>query len=185
MAAASSVSKNFKEADAKMQEMAFATATMQKEDWLNSQCKSMECNVKVSGVHYRVKDYQKKNSHGKREWRAEMLRRIFVDTHVLDENDLFETKSNGKKELRRVIRDMHPLSGKDKSSTVGPTIIVAFLESSLANEVKERLRKDEGLEMVRNKRNKEAETIRIISHLPPILESLRNECLRERRALLS
>ena len=183
-AAAAVIPKSFKEADAKMQEMAFATATIQKEDWLNSQCKSMECNLKVMGVHFRVKEYQKKNAHGKREWRVEMLRRIFIETNVLEESDLFETRS-GKKELKRVVRDMHPLGHKDKSATVGPTIIVAFLESSLANEVKERLRKDEGLELVKQKRNKEAETIRIISHAPQIIECLRNECLRERRALLS
>ena len=183
-ASASVIPKSFKEADAKMQEMAFATATIQKEDWLNAQCKAFENNVKVMGVHYRVKDYQKRNSQGKRDWRAEMLRRIFVDTHVLDESDLFETR-NGKKEPKRVIRDMHPLGHKDKSATEGPTIIVAFLESSLANEVKERMRKGEGLEMVKQKRNKEAETIRITSHLPSIIESLRNESLRERRVRLS
>ena len=171
--------------EAKMEEIGIQALTIAKQDWLNSQCKSMENNVKVLGVHYRVKDFQKKNAHGKREWRAALLRRIFIDTKVLEENDLFETKAGGKKELRRIIRDMHPLGNKDKSASVGPTVIVAFLESSLANEIKERVRKDEGLELVIKKRHQEAESIRINSHLPSILECLRNECLRERRIKIS
>ena len=171
--------------EAKMNEIGIQAITIAKEDWLNSQCKSMENNLKVSGVHYRVKEFQKKNAHGKREWRAAMLRRIFIDTNVLEENDLFEAKAGGKKELKRVIRDMHPLGGKDKSASVGPTLIVALLESSLANEIKERVRKDEGLQLVKPKRHQEAESIRINSHLPSILECLRNECLRERRVKIS
>ena len=140
--------------EAKMEEIGIQALTIAKEDWLNSQCKSMENNIKVSGVHYCVKDFQKKNAHGKREWRAALLRRIFIDTKVLEENDLFKTKAGGKKELRRIIRDMHPLGNKDKSASVGLTVIVAFLESSLANEIKERVRKDEGLELVKTSRSR-------------------------------
>ena len=46
--------------EAKMEEIGIQALTIAKEDWLNSQCKSMENNIKVSGVHYRVKDFQKK-----------------------------------------------------------------------------------------------------------------------------
>ena len=87
--------------------------------------------------------------------------------------------------LREVIRDMHPLAQKDKSATVGPTIIIAFTQSMLANDIKEKVRKDAGVTLTKNKRGREAEVIRISSHLPPILEALRNECLRERRILIS
>ena len=113
-----------------------------------------------------------------------MIRRILVETGIVDEDILFE-KRNGKMVLRDVIRDMHPLAQKDKSPTVGPTIIIAFTQSMLANDVKEAVRKDAGLTLTNAKRGREHETIRITSHLPPILEALRNECLRERRNMIT
>ena len=89
-----------------------------------------------------------------------MIRHIFVDTKIVDEDVLFETK-NGKKELRRVIKNMHPLGTKNRNNLVGPTIIVAFLESSLANDIKERVRKGDGLEMTmkRTRGDKEPEVL--------------------------
>ena len=164
-----------------MESIAVRCATLEKEDWLNSQCKSMEANIKVSGVHYRVKDFQKRNAKSRLEWRADMLRRIFIDTRVVEEDVLFETRTAGKKVLRDIIRNMHPLGQKDRSTSVGPTIIIAFTQSSVANDIKEAVRKDSGLELVKTKRGgSEPEKIKIFTHLPPILESLRNECLRER-----
>ena len=151
---------------------------------LNGLCKSQECNIIVSGVHYRIKDWVKKNAKGRNEWRADMIRRILVDTEIVAEETLFE-KRGGKTVLREVIRNMHPLSQKDKSSTVGPTIIIAFTQSMLANDIKEKVRKDAGVTLTKSKRGREAEVIRISSHLPPILEALRNECLRERRNLIT
>ena len=164
-----------------MEDMVLQSATVEKEDLLNSIVKSQECNIKVSGVHYRVKEFQKRNAKARNEWRAEMIRRILVDTNIVDEDILFETRNN-KKVLRDVIRDMHPLSQKDKSAVVGPTIIIAFTQSMLANDIKEKVRKDAGIQMTKQKRGREAEVIRITSHLPPILEAVRNECLRERRS---
>ena len=171
-----------KDMEVKMKEMIYVSTAVEKEDWLNSQVKSMEVNIKVTGVHYRVAEYQKKNAKGRADWRAEMVRRIFVETGVVDEDILFETKGN-KKELRRVIKHMHPL-GKNRNNLVGPTIIVAFLESSLANDIKERVRKGEGIELTKLKRNRESETIKIFSHLPIILENLRNEALKARRDII-
>ena len=135
-----------------MKELIVQSTTIEKEDWLNSQVKSMEVNVKVSGVHYCIADYHKKSSAQCCKWRSKMICRIFVDTNVVDEDLLFETK-NGKKELRRVVKNMHPLGTKNRNSLVGPTIIVAFLESSLENDIKERVRKGEGLELTKTKRN--------------------------------
>lgn len=172
-----------KDMEAKMKEMIYVSTAVEKEDWLNSQVKSMEVNIKVTGVHYRVADYQKKNAKGRLEWRAEMIRRIFVETGIVEEDILFESKGN-KKELRRVVKNMHPL-GKNRNNLVGPTIIVAFLESSLANDIKERVRKGEGVDLTKLKRNREPETIKIFSHLPPILENLRNEALRARREIIA
>ena len=149
-----------KELKAQMKELVIQSTTIEKEDWLNSQVKSMEVNVKVSGVHYRIGDYHKKSSSQRREWRSQMIRHIFVDTKIVDEDVLFETK-NGKKELRRVIKNMHPLGTKNRNNLVGPTIIVAFLESSLANDIKERVRKGDGLEMTmkRTRGDKEPEVL--------------------------
>ena len=164
-----------------MEMVAVRCATVEKEDWLNSQCKSMEVDVKVTGLHYRVKEFQKKNAKGRAEWRADMLRRIFVDTRVIEEDILYESRG-GKKVLRDVIRNMHPLGQKDKTSQIGPAIIIAFTQSSVANDIKEVVRKDAGIELVKTKRGgRDPEKIKIFSHLPPILEALRNECLRERR----
>ena len=167
-----------------MEEMILHSVVVEKEDHLNSLVKSQECNIKVSGVHYRIKDFQRKNAKARNDWRADMIRRILVDTHVVEEDVLFENR-NGKKVLREVIRDMHPLSQKDKNAVVGPTIIIAFTQSMLANDIKETVRKDAGIQMTKQKRGREAEVIRIGSHLPPILEALRNECLRERRSLIA
>lgn len=167
-----------------MEAMVLQSAVVEKEDYLNSLVKSQECNIKVHGVHYRVKDFQRKNAKARNEWRADMIRRILVDTHVVEEEVLFENR-NGKKTLRDVVRDMHPLSQKDKNTVVGPTIVIAFTQSMLANDIKEVVRKDAGLQLTKQKRGREAEVIRITSHLPPILEALRNECLRERRSLIS
>ena len=58
--------------------------------------------MKVTGLRYRIKDYQKRNAKARGEWRAEMLRRIFVDTRVVEEDVLFETCTGGKKVLRDI-----------------------------------------------------------------------------------
>ena len=150
----------------------------------------MEVNVKVTGLHYRIKDYQKRNAKAREVWRSEMLRRIFVDMRVVEEDALFETrtggKENGKKVLRDIIKNMHPLGQKDKTTVIGPAIIIAFTQSSVANDIKETVRKDSGIELEKKKRGgRDSEKIKIFSHLPPILEALRNECLRERRLLIA
>ena len=167
-----------------VEELIVQSTTIEKEDMLSALCKSQECNLKVSGVHYRSRDYGKKNVKGRAEWRAEMIRRIFVDTGVVAEEILFDQRG-GKAVLREVVRDMHPLSQKDKNNTVGPTIVIALTQSSLANDIKETVRKDVGLTLTKPKRGRENETIRITSHLPPILEAKRNECLRERCKMIA
>ena len=118
-----------------VEEVVIQASTIQKEDMVSAFCKSQECNIKVSGVHYRYKDWNKKNSKGRNKWRNDMIRRILVDTGVAEEDVLFE-KRNGKMVLREVIRDMHPLAQKEKSASIGPTIIIAFTQSMLANDIK-------------------------------------------------
>ena len=53
----------------------------------------------------------------------------------------------------------------------------------MANDIKERVRKGEGVDLKKNKRGKEPEIMKISSHLPLILDNLRNEALRERRSM--
>ena len=129
-----------------------------------------------------LSDYHGKNALQRREWRAEMVKRAFVETNVLAEDVLFATSANGKKELKRIVRDAHPL-GKNNNST----IIFAFTESWLANEIKERVRKAEGLQLSKlaPKRGKDPEVVRINSHLPVIIECLRNEGLKSRKNLIA
>ena len=168
--------------NAKVFEAKIAVLTIQKRDFLEAQCKQFENNIKVSGLQYVIKDYHGKNTLQRREWRAEMAKRAFVETNVLAEDVLFATSANGKKELKRIPRDAHPL-GKNNNAT----LIFAFTESWLANEIKERVRKSEGLQLSKPpaKRGREPEVIRINSHLPVIVECLRNECLKSRKTRIS
>ena len=81
---------------------------VEKRDWLDNQCKQYENNLKISGLQYSIKDYYGKNGSGRREWRAEIIQRAFIDTNIVDEETLFAKNDNGKKELKRVVRDVHP-----------------------------------------------------------------------------
>ena len=154
---------------------------VEKRDWLDNQCKQYENNLKISGLQYVIKDYYAKNGSGRREWRAEIVQRAFVDTCIVDEDVFFAKNDTGKKELRRVVRDVHPLGNRDNA-----TIVCAFTESWVANDIKETVRKGGShLKMTKPRRNKVPEIIKINSHLPAILESLRNEALRARRVLIA
>ena len=154
---------------------------VEKRDWLDNQCKQYENNLKISGLQHVIKDYYGKNAQGRREWRAEIIQRAFVDTNIVDEDVLFAKNANGKKELKRVVRDVHPLGNRDNA-----TIVCAFTESWVANDIKETVRKGGShLQMTKQKRNKAPEVIKINSHLPAILESLRNEALKARRTLIA
>ena len=166
--------------DAKLRDAKIDAVTIQKRDWLESQCKQFENNIKVAGLTYNIKDYHKKNASARKEWRIEMLQRAFIDTNILGEEALFIKNANGKREMKRIIRDAHPLGNKNNA-----TIIIAFTESWLANDIKERVRKGEGLEMTKVRRGKDPETIRVFSHLPIILDCLRNEALKVRRDLIA
>ena len=154
---------------------------IEKRDWLDNQCKQYENNLKISGLQYVIKDYYGKNAQGRREWRAEIVQRAFVDTCVVNEDVLFAKGEHGKRELKRVVRDAHPLGNRDNA-----TIVIAFTESWVANDIKETVRKGGShLKFTKTRRNKAPEIIKINSHLPAILESLRNEALKARRILIA
>ena len=88
-----------------------------------------------------------------------------------------------RRSLSRIVRDADP---HPKNNA---TIIVAFTESWVAKDVKETVRKGTGLEMTtkttRTRTNKNPETIKINSHVPAIIDSLRNEGLRVQRGLIA
>ena len=169
------------ELEKKVQDGKIEVLTIEKRDWLDSQCKAYENNIKITGLIYDIKDYYKRNASSRREWRADIIQRAFVDTKVVAEDVLFAKNGNGKRELRRIVRDAHPLGNKN-----GATIVVAFTESWLANDIKETVRKGGAhLEMTKTRRGRQTETIKLHSHIPVILECVRNEALRERRSRIT
>ena len=158
--------------------------TIEKKAWLENQCKQFENNIKVSGLHYAASSYYGKNASARKEWRQDIVQRALVDTNIVAEDVVFAKNANGKKELRRIVRDAHPLGNRD-----GATIVIAFTESWLANNIKETVRKGGNHLNLATKKttrgNKTPDSIKVNGHVPAILGALRDECLRARRALIS
>ena len=168
--------------DAKVAAAKTDIITIEKRAWLDNQCKQYENNIKISGLQSPASSYYGKNASARREWRQDIIQRAFVDTNVMAEDVLFAKNANGKKELRRIVRDAHPLGNRDNA-----TIVVAFTESWVANDIKETVRKGgNNLLLTKTKtRSQRTETIKINGHSVPILDCLRNEALKARRALIS
>ena len=167
--------------DAKISAAKIDIVAIEKQAWLDNQCKQFENNIKVSGLLYSVADYYKKNASARRDWRQEIVQRALVDTNIMEEEVLFAKNSNGKKELRRIVRDAHPLGNRDNA-----TVVIAFTESWVANDVKETVRKGgSGLALTRKITRNKTEIIKINAHYPAIIECLRNEALKARRALIT
>ena len=133
--------------DGKILDAKIEVASLQKKDWLEATAKSYENNVKIAGLIYNIKDYNKLLRPAKRGWRNDILYRAFVETKVVAEDVLFEKNAHGKRELKRVVRDAHPLGNSH-----GAAIIVAFTESWLANDIKEIVR-NEALRALRARRD--------------------------------
>ena len=176
------MSKNVEKiVDDEIAEAKISIVSIEKTAWLDNQCKQFENNIKVSGLLYAVGDYYKKNAADRREWRQEIVQRALVDTKVMAEDVLFAKNENGKKELRRIVRDAHPLGNRDNA-----TIVIAFTESWVANDIKETIRKGgKNLALMNKKTRNKTETIKINAHFPAIIECLRNEALKVRRDLIS
>lgn len=167
--------------DEKITEAKISIVTIEKTAWLDNQCKQFENNIKISGLLYAVNDYYKKNASERREWRSEIVKRALVDTNVMAEDVLFVKNEQGRKELRRIVRDAHPLGNRDNA-----TIVIAFTESWVANDIKEIIRKGgRNLVLTSKKTRNKTETIKINAHFPAIIECLRNEALKARRDLIS
>ena len=168
--------------DKKIADAKIDIVAIEKKAWLDNQCKQYENNIKISGLHHSASNYYGKNASARREWRSEIVQRVLVDTNIMPEDVLFAKNAQGKKELRRIVRDAHPLGNRDNSA-----IVIAFTESWVANDVKETVRKGGAhLNLTKTKTRKgQPETIKVNPHSPAILEGLRNECLKARRTLIA
>jgi hypothetical protein len=69
-----------------------------------------------------------------------------------------------------VLRDAHPLSSK-----INAPIVIAFTESWLAKQIKEKAKNPKKLTLGK---------LKIHAHLPPIIDALKHEALRERKRML-
>ena len=140
----------------------------EKKDLLNSEMKSSD-NIIIKGMKYAIKDVQKDEA-AEEKFREKTLQ-VLVDQGLVPQKKLFHIKGDEKgRILRGVLRHCHPLGSKDNSS-----VIVAFLESWFVATIVNKL--------AHGKRLKDG--IRINQHVPPIIEALRNEALKARRALLA
>ena len=143
----------------------------QKKDLLNAESKSYSDNFLVKGAKFDIKDAQ--GDEEKEEKFREKIVRIFVDQGLVSAKKVFVAgpKTDGRDRiLRGVLRHCHPLGSKDNCS-----VVVAFLESWLVGQINKKL--------TDGKRLKDG--IRITSHLPPILDALRNGALQARRKLIT
>lgn len=139
---------------------------IEKEDVLNNQMKAYENNIKIVGWVYDMKEAQKKDEESKRKWRLKVLQTLLVDTKLVKASLIIRNNIL----VSGVLRDCHPLSSKQNAP-----IVVAFTESWLANQIKEKAKNPKGLTL-----NK----LKIHAHLPPIIDALKNEALRERKRML-
>ena len=143
----------------------------QKKDLLNAEAKSYSDNFLVKGAKFDIKDAQ--GDEEKEEKFREKMVRIFVVQGLVSAKKVFVAgpKTDGRDRiLRGVLRHCHPLGSKDNCS-----VVVAFLESWLVGQINKKL--------TDGKRLKDG--IRITSHLPPILDALRNGALQARRKLIT
>ena len=142
----------------------------QKKQLLNSEMKSYSDNFTVKGLKYAMKDVQ--GDDEKEERFRERVLRVFVDQGLLSAKHVF-VGGNGPDKgriLRGVLRHAHPVGTKDNA-----TIVVAFLESWFVSKINSKL----------NGGKKLKDGIRIVPHMPPILDALRNEALKVRKAMLA
>ena len=130
----------------------------QKKDLLNAEAKSYSDNFLIKGAKFDIREAQ--GDEEKEEKFREKMVRIFVDQGLVPAKKVFFSgpKTDGRDRiLRGVLRHCHPLGSKDNCS-----VVIAFLESWLVGQINKKL--------TDGKRLKDG--IRIIPHLPPILDAL-------------
>jgi hypothetical protein len=142
----------------------------EKEVMLNKEMEACDHNIKVLGLKYKISMANKRNGAGRTAWRMFVLQSVLVDTKIVKASKVIHQLGPNKgKEIRGILHDAYPLHENDNA-----LIVVAFLETSLSKQVKDALRYT-GLRLG---------DIKILPHYPDIIESLKDEALRERGALL-
>ena len=141
----------------------------QKKDLLNAEVKSYSDNFLIKGIKYSMKEVH--GDEEKEERFREKVLRVFVDQGLVSAKKLFVggAGDNRGRIQRGVLRHCHPLGNKDNGS-----VVVAFLESWFVSHINQKLTAGKKL----------TGGIRITPHLPPIIDSLRNEALKSRRTML-
>lgn len=159
--------------DAGREEDRMRVVGIQKEDLLNKEVKAYENNIKVVGLKYNIESARKRDEAGRAKWRTMILQKILVDTKLVKPEKVFyqAPKELKGKEIRGILRDAHPLRQENNAA-----IVVAFCESWFASSIKERSKDKRGLILG---------DLKIHEHLPPIIDQLKNEALRERRRLMN
>ena len=134
---------------------------------LNSLVKAYDKNVKITGLTYEIKDSKNLDKKAYEAWSIGILRKSLIDTKVIKEEDVIEKQDGEAKLMRGVISNLHPLGARNNAA-----IVIAFVEASFANQIKDTVRKNKGLHMGK---------IKVQVHLPPIIDCLHNEALRARK----
>jgi hypothetical protein len=145
---------------------------LEKEDLINKEMKMYENNIKVVGYKFLIKDAQKRDDAGQEKWRRTVLQKVLIDTKVVEADKLFHIAAGPLKgkEIRGVVRDVHPLSQKSNAA-----VVIAFCESWFAHLIHEKVKSGKNLQM---------KGVKILQHHPLIIDTLKNEALRERRKMI-
>jgi hypothetical protein len=140
-------------------------------------CKEYGNNIKISKHGVQLGPYYEKGDIGGLKWRTVALTKILIDTKILKEDDVFTAGkmtrgAAAKREIRGIIRDMHPL-GKNANSA----IVIAFTETWFRNMIVDIISKP-------GENRLELGAMKVEPHLPLIISSLRHEAVQARRKLI-
>ena len=141
----------------------------EKKDLLTALMKSYSDNIIIKGMRFAIKDVQK-DEGAEEKFRVKALQ-VLVDQGLVAAVKVFVLKGDQKGSiLRGVLRHAHPLGTKDNCS-----VVVAFLESWFVASILGKIANGKKL----------TNGIRICQHVPPIIDALKNEALKSRKAKLA
>ena len=136
---------------------------------INRDMKSYEDNFRIVGLKYDIKDAQKDGDEYKDVFINRILN-VFVTSKAIQADRLFHQEGKERGRLRSgVLRNLHPLSQRNNAA-----VVVAFVQSWMTGRIRQRLQAGKGL----------VDGVKIFQHYPPIIETLKNEGMKERRRLL-
>lgn len=142
---------------------------MKQKDLLSAEMKSYSDNIIIKGMKFSAKAVQKDEA-AEEAFRVAALK-VLVDQGLVPAKKLFYQGGAEKGALiRGVLRHVHPLGSKDNGN-----VVVAFLESWFAASILNKIVNGKKL----------TGGVRICQHMPPIIEALKNEALKARKAFLT